>query len=222
MNPNRFYVYEWYRVDTGEVFYVGKGTGNRRYVKRDRGKHFLAIRAKHECKSRIIHDGLTNEEACELEKEQIAYRWENGEAYCNYTEGGTGFASGLKNPNYSRDWSGENNPFYGRKHTEETKKRISESRKGKGSQPGKLNPMYGKGMKGKDNPMYGMTGAKHPNAKMFLVKYKDGTTENLTSKQCEKKFGIAFERIRHQGGTLIYKKNTKNKTLYEGTEIKLI
>ena len=25
----KFYVYEWYNIDTNEVFYVGKGCGNR-------------------------------------------------------------------------------------------------------------------------------------------------------------------------------------------------
>lgn len=222
MNERRFYVYEWYRKDKDEVFYVGKGTGNRRYVNRDRSKRFLAIKEKAECHSRIVKDNLTNEEACALEIEQIAYRWGKGEAYCNYTSGGTGFATGIKNPNYSRDWRGNKNPFYGRKHSEETKAKISKNRKGKGGQYGKANPMYGKGMKGKENPMYGRTGTKHPNAKKYLVTYSNGESEVLTSKACEKKFGIAFSRIRMTGGILTYKKNTKNKTLYEGTKIELI
>ena len=37
---------------------------------------------------------------------------------------------------------GEKNPFYGRHHTEETKKKLSEANKGK--QLGKDNPFYGK------------------------------------------------------------------------------
>ena len=42
----------------------------------------------------------------------------------------------------SEMFSGENNPFYGKHHSEETKKRISESRKGKLA--GTEHPMYGK------------------------------------------------------------------------------
>jgi hypothetical protein len=42
----------------------------------------------------------------------------------------------------SEKFSGENNPFYGKHHSEETKKKISESRKGK--LIGKNHPMYGK------------------------------------------------------------------------------
>lgn len=222
MNERRFYVYEWYIKETGEVFYVGKGTGQRRYDRQRRNKYFRNVVNKYDCASRIVHDNLTNEESCELERKLIAERWESGEAYCNFTEGGTGFSTGKLNPNYRRQLKGAHNPFYGRKHTEETKKRISESRKGKGARYGKDNPMYGKGFKGEDNPMYGKTGFKHPNAKKYEVTYKDGSKEYLTSKQCEKKFGIAFTRIRATGGELTYKKKTRNKDLYEGTQIKLV
>ena len=42
----------------------------------------------------------------------------------------------------SNKFSGENNPFYGKHHTEETKKKISEARKGKTQ--GENHPFYGK------------------------------------------------------------------------------
>ena len=42
----------------------------------------------------------------------------------------------------SEAMKGENNPFYGKKHTEETKQKISENRKGKCA--GEEHPMYGK------------------------------------------------------------------------------
>lgn len=79
--------------------------------------------------------------------------------------------------------SGSNNSFYGRKHTEESKKAISDARKGK-SNPnmardveGEKNPFHGKqhsfetrasmsSMKeGSDNPMYGKGG--HPSRYHF-------------------------------------------------------
>lgn len=41
---NRFYVYEWYIVETGEVFYVGKGTGNRALSSKSRDVLFEKIR----------------------------------------------------------------------------------------------------------------------------------------------------------------------------------
>jgi group I intron endonuclease len=68
----------------------------------------------------------------------------------------------------SKLFLGKDNPFYGKKHSEETKKKISKANKGKLS--GKNNPFYGKTqtkkiiekmkksrkyLKGKDNPLYG-------------------------------------------------------------------
>lgn len=47
---------------------------------------------------------------------------------------------------------GKNAPMYGKKHTEETKRKISEM--GKGKMVGENNPMYGK--RGKDCPFYGL------------------------------------------------------------------
>lgn len=228
-----FYVYEYYKKDTDEVFYVGKGTGNRINELHNRNQYFNAVYRKYDCGVRKTHEGLTNDEACEIEIRRIAELKEIGQAYCNFTEGGTGFSTGELNPIHERirrgevklfdsnsKFFGKDNGFYGRKHTEETKRKISENRKGKGGQFGKDNPMYGVRRTGKDNPMYGRKGEKHHNSKMFLIKYKDGSTETLTSKQCEKKFGIAFTRIRESGGTLSYKKKTNN-DIYEGTIVEL-
>lgn len=228
----KFYIYEWFIVDTLEVFYVGKGTGNRRFETHNRNKYFNNVYNKYKCAVRIVEQGLTNEEACELEKDRIAEMWAKGLAKCNINSGGEGFADGRRNPIHKRinsedyvnpfsiiKFEGEENHFYGKKHTEETLKKMSENRKGKGARYGKDNPMYGKGFKGMDNPMYGRKGFAHPNSKMYLIEYLDGTTETLSYKQCEKKFGIAFSRIYEDGGILKYKKKTKNKTLYEGTKV---
>ena len=39
MKDRRFYVYEWYVTDTDEVFYFGKGTGDR--YKRLNGRNYF-------------------------------------------------------------------------------------------------------------------------------------------------------------------------------------
>lgn len=227
-----FYVYEWFIVDTLEVFYVGKGTGNRRFETHNRNRYFNNILAKYNCAVRIVHQYLTNEDACELERERIAELRVKGWAKCNFTNGGTGFSTGalnptVKNPHYGEkngmiihkiDFSGEKNPFYGKRHSEETKRKISLNREGKGARYGKDNPMFGKGFKGEENPMYGRKGFKHPNSKMYEIEYADGTKEVLKFKDCEKKFGIAFLRIYEEGGILHYKKKTPN-AIYEGIKI---
>lgn len=226
-----FYVYEWFIVDTLEVFYVGKGTGNRRFETHNRNKYFNRILNKYNCTVRLVYQSLTNEEACELEKERIAEMRVKGWAKCNFTNGGTGFSTGNLNPIHKRvnsddyinpfsvmKFDGENNHFYGKKHTEDTKDKISKSRKGKGRRFGKDNPMYGKGFKGEENPMYGKTGFDHPNSKMYEIEYLDGTKEILKYQDCEKKFGIAFTRIYKDGGILHYKKKTPN-AIYEGSKL---
>lgn len=79
-----YYVYEWYIEDTNHVFYVGKGRLYRINEIRNRNKYFLAIYNKYKCKARKIHTGLTNKEACQLEKETIKKRKLSGEAEGGY------------------------------------------------------------------------------------------------------------------------------------------
>jgi len=229
-----FYVYEYYIIDTLEVFYVGKGTGRRFKDLHNRSNYFLSVYNKYNCAVKIIKDNLSNEEACALEKERIKELRNINQARCNFTDGGTGFSTGELNPTKQKphfgtangmftcniDFKKEKNPFFGKRHTDETKHKISESRKNKGGRFGQDNPMYGSScFSGENNPMYGKTGFDHPNSKMFIVKYVSGETEYLTSKQCEKKFGIAFIRIKdNECGVIHYLKLSKN-SCYEGTEI---
>lgn len=228
-----YYVYEYFKKENDEVFYVGKGTKRRYLETHNRNPYFLAVFNKYDCDVRIIKNNLTNEQACAYEIERIAELKSIGQARCNLTAGGTGFSPGKLHPIHKRiregtanlfDGSsrffGEENGFYGKKHTEETKRKISESRKGKGARFGRDNPMYGKGLKGKENPMYGRTREKHPNVSMYLVTHLNGDTERLTFKECEKKFGIAFLRVQ-DGGILHYKKKSKN-DIYEGTHIERV
>lgn len=229
----RYYVYEWFIVDTLEVFYVGKGTGNRRFELHNRNEYFNNVYNKHRCAVRIVKQGLTNEQACCEEIERIAIMKVKGWAKCNLNSGGTGFSEGSLNPihkrigneNYINPFSvlkfvGKENHFFGKKHSEDTLKKISEGRKGKGGRSGKDNPMFGSDKtRGEKNGMYGKRGFNHPNSKMYLIEYLDGSTEILSCKLCEKKFGIAFSRISETGGILKYKKNAPNKLKYEGIKV---
>jgi hypothetical protein len=166
----------------------------------------------------VYKDNLTNEESCEWEIKRIAELKSIGQAYCNFTNGGTGFSTGKLNPTYKTSHKGKSNQFYGKHHSKETKMKISDNRKGKGGQKGELNSMYGSDKtKGERNGMYGKKAFEHPNSKMYEFTINE-ITEILTYKQCEKKFGIAFNRIYEHGGKLHYKKRTPN-SIYEGLEI---
>ena len=213
---NDFYVYEFYILETNHVFYVGKGRGNRINEISNRNKYFKNTYKKYKCGKRKIATSLTNQEALDLEAKLINEYKSKGECECNLTYGYDGFSEGDLNPMYGVHLVGELNGFYGRKHSEETKRLISEHRKGKGARFGKDNPMYGKGFKGKDNPMYGRTGFSHPNSSMYKFQIDGEDPVFMTYKECERKFGIAFSRISETGGILHYKKNTPNKELYEG------
>ena len=90
-----FYVYEHWRMDRDECFYVGKGHGTRAYRMQGRNGHHKAIVAKmHRIGSsvevRIVADGLTEQEAFNLEINKIAFWIENGVDLANFTKGGTG------------------------------------------------------------------------------------------------------------------------------------
>jgi len=54
---------------------------------------------------------------------------------------------------YSEEKTGRGNPFYGRKHSEESRRKMSESHKGE--MTGEDNPMFGVCRFGRDNHMYG-------------------------------------------------------------------
>ncbi|WP_342718334.1 hypothetical protein AAG068_04655 [Bacillus paramycoides] len=56
---NDFYVYEWFIKGTGEIFYVGKGRGNRYKEYHTRAYEAEKIRERYETDSRFVATGLT-------------------------------------------------------------------------------------------------------------------------------------------------------------------
>ena len=132
----------------------------------------------------------TEEEAYEEEKKaiELVKAWENP-MYYNLVPGGHGFCS--------RYIKGENNPFYGKKHTEETKERIKFKLKGK--MCGEKNPNYGKKMsmeqkikisksrKGKYAGIY------HPNIKPVICLNTGKVYDYI--KQASKQYNISSSLI---------------------------
>lgn len=103
------YVYGHYKADTGELFYVGKGTGNRAWNKSGRNRHWKFVVNKHGFNVKILYDNLTDEEAFAKEKELIAETGVNN--LTNVTEGGVGLTSEIVKMAYEC-------PEYKRKHQE--------------------------------------------------------------------------------------------------------
>lgn len=155
MEDRKYYVYEWYIVETGEIFYVGQGCGGRFRNITKRSVYFKEIYNNNNCQSRKIHINLTQEEAFKLEEETISKYTSLGYKLVNRTTGGKHYkASKETRQKQSKQRKGkrckEENPFYGKHHTDECKHRMSEAKKDK------------------------YTDEKNPNAKKISL-YIDGT-----------------------------------------------
>lgn len=131
-----FYVYVWIRKDTNNVFYVGKGTKNRYKDLSMRNRYFLNIVNKlgmDNIEIKIIENNLTEQEAFDKEKEYIKHYIDNGIKLANMTSGGEGSSDWYKQltdeeKEHHREIS---KSFLGKHHTEETKKKMSESANGR-------------------------------------------------------------------------------------------
>ena len=158
-NENReFYVYLHIRLDNMTPFYVGKGKSNRCDVPK-RNLHHDNICKTCGCKVVKIKENLTESQAYRLENKMIEYYVhtldygidiEGHKDYdhalphlTNMNWGGRGVTSGMHHSEETKEKmsekkKGENNPMYGKKQSEEAKEKISEKRKGE------KHPMYGK------------------------------------------------------------------------------
>lgn len=93
---SQFYVYEHWRLDKDECFYVGKGKGKRAYSS-NRNQHWKNIVAKLErvgsaWEVRIVKSGLSEKDAFDLEIERINF-WANKVDLSNKTGGGLGHSN---------------------------------------------------------------------------------------------------------------------------------
>ena len=117
-----FYVYAYLKED-GSPFYIGKGTG-----KRIDWKWGRSFDIPPEDRRVVLFNNLTEEAA--LEREQAVIALLGKDNLINKTSGGQG-TSGLRF-NQSEEWcemmshrfTGENNPFYGKTHNDESKARM--------------------------------------------------------------------------------------------------
>jgi hypothetical protein len=127
----KFLVYAFCR-DDGTFYYIGKGTKRRPYSKRLIGIKPPADKNK----IIILHQDLDEATAFEYERNLIAFygRKDKNEGLLrNMTDGGEGVAGWVPDSEWRRKKSesmkGEGNPFYGKHHSQEIIKIISEKSK---------------------------------------------------------------------------------------------
>lgn len=85
-----FYVYEWYIVNTNEVFYVGKGCRSRYKSTKSRNKLFLDYIKRYNCEVRIIKYFDNELDALDYEHKKICELKKINQCKCNLDNGGTG------------------------------------------------------------------------------------------------------------------------------------
>ena len=135
MTDKTFFVYLHRRDDTGDVFYVGKGTrtSKKKYIRANtayrRNIYWKRIVAKTNYTVELVADFFQEEDAFRLEQQLIAQhkRQCNGGTLCNLTEGGEGHAGLRPSPETRRKMSEK---AKGKARTEAQKLAVSLAQKG--------------------------------------------------------------------------------------------
>ena len=130
-------VYRHIRLDKNEPFYIGISSDDERpYDKQGRNNIWYKITSKTDYEVEIMLDDLTWEDACEKEKEFIKLygRIDKGTGtLANLTDGGEGgfgiIFTEERRETIRQKQIGENNSFFGKKHKESSKQKMSESLK---------------------------------------------------------------------------------------------
>jgi hypothetical protein len=168
-----FYVYEHIRNDTNEIFYVGKGSGDRCYKKIGRNQHWHNIVNFAGFNVRKIAEDISEESALAFEVERIKELREQGIPLVNYTDGGDGVS--------------------GYKHTDEARAKMSEKKTGVKLEPfsEEHKQKMSKAAMGINNPMYGKEITDEHRARLVAsAKAKEFTDEhraNLSKAQIGRK-----------------------------------
>lgn len=127
----KFYVYIWFLTDTNEVFYVGKGSGNRVTSMKDRNRHFRNIRRKCKCDYKIVKYFNNEEEAYEFEMQLGMEYKARGQAWCCYVLGKTNkFISSETKNKISKSLKGNTPWNKGRKMPSDLRHKLSAAKKG--------------------------------------------------------------------------------------------
>lgn len=189
----------------GEVFYIGIGKDIKRaYNKYRRSAYWKSIVNKYGYEVQIIKKDLTWEDACDLEKILINYHGRRDlglGTLVNLTDGGEGALGVVYPEEYRQKMSeltkGENHPLYGKKgnlcawwgktHTEETKKKMSNSGKGRVFSKEHRDNLKNSAL------LRNLTGNKNPSSKKLIDLVSKEEYECI--KEASKKLNINYQTL---------------------------
>lgn len=180
MDKNKiYYVYEYFNIETGYIFYVGKGCKYRmtEMYSGSRNIFFEKYYNSNKCDCRKIYEKLNEQTALNIEHERILELKKQNMCCCNIDNGGKIGGRSI----------GEKNGFFGKKHSKEVIERIR-AINSDGRNKGENNSQYGispkqrmtpekyeewkekhrKLMSGENNTQYGVS----PQKRMTPEKYK--------------------------------------------------
>ena len=194
----KYYIYVWKIKETQEVFYVGKGCGDRYKAISGRNKFFKDMYRTHNCECEILQGLLTEKEAFRHEVILIKYyREHTNNRLTNVSDGGEG-TSGVK-------------------HTEESKKKLSIANKQKWQDPEfrakeMQHRLYGvyksqefrdkisSLVQGENNPNYGNHWSDEQKEQLSKLRKENGKSAGINNSQATKiiclETGEIFELIK--------------------------
>jgi len=190
-----YVVYRHIRLDKNQPFYIGIGNEKRAYSKHGRSNFWKRIVEKTDYEVEILFENLTSEQAKEKEIEFIKLygRVDNKTGIlCNMTDGGDGIINPSPHVREERRKRFTKNKFalgnkynLGRRQTEETKLKISQSKKGCKSI---------------------MTGKKHSDESR--KKMSENTARAMSKKVIDTSTGIIYNSITEAAKILNISQNT--------------
>ena len=139
-----FYIYQHRKADTNDIFYVGKGKALRLNQMHGRNNYWHRVVAKHGFIAEKIADHLDEELVFLAEMECIDIYRRRGIKLVNHTNGGEGVSGYKHSDEHKAKLKGNNRgasswgiTFKGKKHTEESREKMSYARIGNKNKLGK-------------------------------------------------------------------------------------
>ena len=144
-----YYVYQHRKADSNEIFYVGKGKGNRLHGTQGRNKYWKHTVAKHGYVAELLISEIDEDFALLIEIETIATYRQRGIKLVNLTDGGEG-VSGYSHPMSDENKKKRSQFMIGNQYAknciipDKTKKAIAEANKRRKGIPTGLATFAGK------------------------------------------------------------------------------